>query len=61
VVDPWGTVIAQAVEYEPELLTVDLDFDVVRRRRRSIPLVKEARLALIQREIARLLEEGGDL
>jgi predicted amidohydrolase len=61
VVDPWGKVIAAAVEYEPELLTVDLDFDVVRRRRRSIPLVKEARLALIQREIARLLEEGGDL
>lgn len=61
VVDPWGEVIGQAVEFEPDLVTVDLDFDEVRRRRRSIPLVKEARLALIQREIARLLEEGGDL
>lgn len=61
IVDPWGKVIGQAVEFEPDLVTVDVDFDVVRRRRRSIPLVKEARLALIQREIARLLEEGGDL
>jgi len=26
-----------------------------------VPLVKEARLGLLQREIARLLEEGGDL
>ena len=61
VVDPWGNVIARAAEHEPDLVTVDVDFDEVRRRRRSIPLVKEARLALIQREIARLLEEGGDL
>jgi N-carbamoylputrescine amidase len=39
----------------------ELDFDEVRRRRRLFPLVKEARLALIRREIARLLVEGGDL
>jgi predicted amidohydrolase len=61
VADPWGNVIGQAVENEPDLVTVELDFDEVRRRRRGFPLVKEARLALIQREIARLLEEGGDL
>jgi hypothetical protein len=34
---------------------------VVRRRRRGIPLVKEARLGLIRREVERLLDEGGDL
>ena len=61
VVDPWGKIIAQAAEFDPDLVTVDVDFGEVQRRRRSIPLVKEARLALIQREIARLLEEGGDL
>jgi predicted amidohydrolase len=61
VVDPWGNIVAQAAEFEPDLVTADVDLDEVRRRRRSIPLVKEARLALIQREIARLLEEGGDL
>jgi predicted amidohydrolase len=61
IVDPWGKVIGQASEFEPDLVAVDVDLDEVRRRRRSIPLVKEARLALIQREISRLLEEGGDL
>jgi hypothetical protein len=33
----------------------------VRRRRREVPLVKEARLALLARELNRLAEEGGDL
>ncbi|MGH8792685.1 MAG: nitrilase-related carbon-nitrogen hydrolase [Stackebrandtia sp.] len=61
VVDPWGHVIAQAAEYEEELLTVEIDLAEVRHRRRRIPLVKDARLGLIQREIARLVEEGGDL
>jgi hypothetical protein len=33
----------------------------VRRVRREMPLVKEARLALLSREIERLAAEGGDL
>jgi len=43
------------------MLTVDIDLADVRRRRRQVPLVKEARLGLLQREIGRLLDEGGDL
>jgi hypothetical protein len=42
-------------------MTVDIDLADVRRRRRQVPLVKEARLGLIQREVSRLVEEGGDL
>lgn len=61
VVDPWGAVVAEAVVGTEQLLTVDIDVDNVRRRRRDIPLVKEARLSLIGREVARLLDEGGDL
>jgi predicted amidohydrolase len=61
VVDPWGEVIAEASGDGEQVFTVDLDLTEVRRRRRSIPLVKEARLGLIQREVGRLLEEGGDL
>ncbi len=61
VVDPWGNIVAAATEGAEHLLTVDVDLDDVRRRRRQIPLVKEARLGLIGREIARLQEEGGDL
>jgi hypothetical protein len=42
-------------------VTVDIDLAEVRRRRRQVPLVKEARLGLLQREIHRLLDEGGDM
>jgi predicted amidohydrolase len=61
VVDPWGEIVAEAPEGEEHLVTVDIDLSDVRRRRRAIPLVKEARLGLISREVARLLDEGGDL
>ncbi|MEJ7744088.1 MAG: nitrilase-related carbon-nitrogen hydrolase [Nocardioidaceae bacterium] len=61
VIDPWGNIVAEAPHGEEHLLTVDIDLAEVRRRRRQVPLVKEARLGLIQREIGRLLDEGGDL
>ena len=61
VIDPWGNVVAESSQGDPQSLTVDLDLAEVRRRRRQVPLVKEARLGLIQREITRLVEEGGDL
>ncbi|MBA3308518.1 MAG: amidohydrolase [Nocardioidaceae bacterium] len=61
VVDPWGTVVAEAAQEGEEVLTVDIDLADIRRRRRQVPLVKEARLGLLQRETTRLLEEGGDL
>ncbi|MBA2455656.1 MAG: amidohydrolase [Nocardioidaceae bacterium] len=61
VIDPWGNVVAEARQDEEQLLTVDIDLAEVRRRRRQVPLVKEARLGLLQREVGRLLEEGGDL
>jgi predicted amidohydrolase len=59
VVDPWGEIIAEASSRE-ELLLVDVDLDRVRQRRFEVPLVKEARLGLLQREVDRLLHEGGD-
>lgn len=60
ITDPWGSVTAQAALGEEHVLTADMDLGEVARRRRSIPLVKEARLGLIEREVARLLREGGD-
>ncbi|MDQ3664190.1 MAG: amidohydrolase [Actinomycetota bacterium] len=60
VIDPWGNVVVEAGE-EEQALTVDIDLVEVRRRRHQVPLVKEARLGLLQREVRRLLEEGGDL
>ncbi|WP_248579940.1 nitrilase-related carbon-nitrogen hydrolase [Nocardioides sp. InS609-2] len=61
VVDPWGNTVAEAAQDQEQELTVTIDLADVRRRRREVPLVKEARLGLLQREAARLLDEGGDL
>jgi len=61
VYDPWGELIAEAPLDEPALLTVEIDLANVRRRRREMPLVKEARLTLLSRELERLAAEGGDL
>jgi predicted amidohydrolase len=61
VYDPWGNLVAEAPLGEEARVTVDLDLDAVRRRRREIPLLKEARLGLLERELRRLVEAGGDL
>jgi predicted amidohydrolase len=60
VVDPWGNVVAEAPHGKEALLVVDLDIDAVRRRRREIPLLQDARLGLVSREVARLMAEGLD-
>jgi predicted amidohydrolase len=60
VVDPTGAVVASAPLWEPDLLVVDVDVLAARRRRREIPLVAEARLGLIERELSRIIGEGGD-
>ena len=61
VYDPWGRLVVEAPVDEPGLVVADLDLAAVRRRRREMPLVKEARLALLARELERLAAEGGDL
>jgi predicted amidohydrolase len=61
VVDPWGRVVAEGPGCEEALITADMDLNNVRRRRREVPLVKEARLALLSKELNRLAEEGDDL
>jgi predicted amidohydrolase len=61
VYDPYGELVAEAPEDEPGLVIAELDLSKVRRRRREMPLVKEARLGLLSRELDRLVAEGGDL
>lgn len=60
IIDPSGHVVAQAPLWEPALLVADIDVAEARRRRREVPLVAEARLGLIEREVQRLIREGGD-
>jgi predicted amidohydrolase len=58
---PEGKLVAEAPRDEPALLSAEIDLAAVRRVRREMPLVKEARLGLLSREIERLAADGGDL
>jgi len=60
IVDPWGRVIRQLPAEEEAIVTHEIDLAMVRKRRREVPLVREARLGLLVREATRLAEEGGD-
>jgi predicted amidohydrolase len=60
VIDPSGKVVVQAPLWEPALTVVDIDVSAAHRRRREVPLVAEARLGLVEREVRRLIAEGGD-
>jgi predicted amidohydrolase len=60
IVNPSGEVVAQAPLWEPALLVADIDLAQAHRRRREVPLLAEARLGLIKRELTRLIQEGGD-
>lgn len=60
VLDPGGEVVAESPMWEPALTVVDIDVPAARRRRHAVPLLAEARLGFLQREIARLLDSGGD-
>ncbi|EHR49531.1 putative amidohydrolase [Saccharomonospora marina XMU15] len=60
VLDPWGSVVATAATWDEALTIVDIDPAAVRRRRREIPLLADARLGLLRRELERLINESGD-
>ncbi|WP_219415805.1 nitrilase-related carbon-nitrogen hydrolase [Pseudonocardia nigra] len=60
VLDPTGDVVAEAPMWEESLTVVDVDVRQARRRQRAVPLVGEARLGMIGREIERLIQQGGD-
>ncbi|MBA2692607.1 MAG: amidohydrolase [Rubrobacter sp.] len=61
VADPMGNLMAEAPLYKETLITADLDLGSVLQRRRRVPLLREARLGLLSREMNRLSDEGGDL
>ncbi len=60
VVDPWGEVVCELPEDDEAIVTTEINLANVRKRRREVPLVREARLGLLAREAMRLAEEGGD-
>ena len=60
VVDPWGEIVCALPENEEAVVTTQINLANVRKRRREVPLVREARLGLLAREATRLAEAGGD-
>jgi|SRR5579875_406583 predicted amidohydrolase len=60
VLDPAGGVAVRAPLWEGALVTTDIDVTAARRQRLDVPLLAEARLGLIARELRRLIAEGGD-
>ena len=60
VLDPGGNVVAEAPLWEADVVVADIDVPAARRRRHELPLIAEARLGLIERELARLIDDGGD-
>jgi predicted amidohydrolase len=60
IVDPWGKIVLELPEGDESVVTAEIDLAMVRKRRREVPLVREARLGLLAREASRLAEEGGD-
>jgi predicted amidohydrolase len=61
IVDPWGKIVTSLPDGEETVRTAEIDLSMVRKRRREVPLVREARLGLLAREANRLAEEGGDV
>ena len=62
VVDPSGQLVCECPEDSECVIVSDpIDTAKVRERRRRLPLTRDARLALLRRELTRLIDEGGDL
>jgi predicted amidohydrolase len=62
IVDPRGRIMCECPEDSECVVVSDpLDSVAVRERRRALPLTRDARLALLRRELTRLIDEGGDL
>ncbi|HEX6445992.1 MAG TPA: nitrilase-related carbon-nitrogen hydrolase [Streptosporangiales bacterium] len=60
IVDPTGTVVAEAPLWESALVVHDVDVSAANRLRHAVPHVVEARLGLIGREVDRLIAAGAD-
>jgi predicted amidohydrolase len=56
VVDPSGVVVAEAPRLEEALVHAEIDLEDVAARRLELPILREPRLDLVERELTRLAE-----
>ena len=57
--DPNGELIAKGPYFEEAITHAELDLDEMHRTRARLPLLRDERTTLVQRELARILEEQG--
>ncbi len=55
VYDPNGVVMARAPQYEETILYCEIDLNQLHRTRTRLPLLRDERTALVQRELSRIL------
>jgi len=59
VYDPNGEQIAKGLYHEESLTLAELDLDELERARKRLPLLRDERSALVQRELNRILQQRG--
>lgn len=57
VVDPYGCVVARGKPFDEDLVIAEIDFDLVRRARTQIPLLRDEKIELTLRELERISRE----
>lgn len=59
--DPDGTELIRGPYYEESLVTVELDLSQLRRTRARLPLLRDERPSLVQKELSRILSANFDV
>jgi predicted amidohydrolase len=54
VVDPYGNVIARGKTFDEDLVFAEIDFDLVRRARTQVPVLRDEKIELTLRELERI-------
>ncbi|MGB7621327.1 MAG: nitrilase-related carbon-nitrogen hydrolase [Terriglobia bacterium] len=57
VIDPYGNLVARGKAFDEDLVIVEIDFDLVRRARAQVPLLRDEKLELTLRELERVSRE----
>jgi len=58
VYDPNGNVLARAPQQEEAILICEVDLNQLHRTRVRLPLLRDERTALVERELTRILSQG---
>ncbi|WP_163328602.1 nitrilase-related carbon-nitrogen hydrolase [Desulfurobacterium thermolithotrophum] len=58
VADPYGNIIAEASSFEEEILTVEINYSLIKSARTNLPLLRDERPEIVLENLRRILNEG---